>query len=82
MAPLGRSRNGSIVVIINTWSDTFTDLAKGTAASWAVPIMIDLGFTTTITWTATVEAADDVNALNNTVTVDMQVRLTGGGGSH
>jgi len=64
------------------WSDTFTDLAKGTAASWAVPIMIDLGFTTTITWTATVEAADDVNPLNNTVTVDMQVRLTGGGGSH
>lgn len=64
------------------WSDSFTDLAEGTAASWTVPIMIDLGYATTITWTASVEAADDVNPLNNTVTVDMQVRLTGGGGGH
>jgi len=62
------------------WVYEFTDLGAGFSASFAEPFMIDLGTSTTITWTATVEAEFDVNPLNNTVTATTSVRNTGGGG--
>jgi hypothetical protein len=60
----------------------FADLAAGTARSWTELFSIDLGYATTVTWTATVEAEFDVNPLNNSVTEITQVKLTSGGGGH
>lgn len=63
------------------WDDLeFTDLGAGFSASFPVPFMIDLGISTTITWTATAEGEFDVNPLNNTVTATTSVKNTVGGG--
>ena len=62
------------------WVSEFTDLGAGFSASFDEPFMIDLGTSTTITWTATAEAEFDVNPLNNTVTATTSVKNTGGGG--
>jgi len=58
---------------------TFTDLASGSSKSWTQLFTINLGHATTITWTATVTAADDVNPGNNSVTETSKVVITGGG---
>jgi hypothetical protein len=52
---------------------TFTDLAPGTSMSWTEFFSINLGYQTTITWTATAEAEFDVNLANNTVTETSEV---------
>ena len=62
------------------WVSTFTDLGADNSESFVEPFQIDLGRSTTITWTATVEADFDVNPLNNTVTATTSVKNTGGGG--
>jgi hypothetical protein len=62
------------------WVSEFTDLGAGFSASFDEPFMIDLGTSTTITWTATAEAEFDVNPLNNTVTATTSVKNTRGGG--
>jgi hypothetical protein len=62
------------------WVNVFTDLGAGFSASFAEPFDIDLGRSTTITWTAVAAADFDVNPLNNTVTATTSVKNTGGGG--
>ena len=62
------------------WVYEFTDLGGGFSESFVEPFDIDLGRSTTINWTATVEAEFDVNPLNNTVTATTSVKNTGGGG--
>jgi hypothetical protein len=63
------------------WVNIFTDLGAGFSESFTVkPFTIDLGRSTTITWTADAAAEFDVNALNNTVTATTSVKNTGGGG--
>lgn len=62
------------------WVYTFTDLVPGASESWTEFFSVDLGVRTTINWTATASAPDDVNAANNTVTATSNVRVTGSGG--
>lgn len=62
------------------WVYTFTDLVPGASESWTEFFSVNLGVRTTINWTATVSADDDVNAANNTVTATSNVRVTGSGG--
>ena len=61
------------------WKFEFTDLAVGASKSWTTFFTIDLGERTTIAWTATAAAPDDVNSANNTVTATTGVKVTGGG---
>ena len=67
-------------VLGTPWDYSFTNLGAGFSASFDEPFMIDLGRSTTITWTAVVAAEFDVNPLNNTVTATTNVKNTGGGG--
>ncbi len=64
---------------IESWVFAFTDLAPGLSTSWTELFIIDLGLSTTITWTATAEAEYDVNPLNNSVTATTNVKNGGGG---
>ena len=59
---------------------TFTDLAPGANEVFLDEFFIDLGISTTITWTATAVAEFDVNLGNNTVTATTSVKNTGSGG--
>lgn len=67
------------------WVFAFTDLAPGASQSWTQVFTTDLGTSTTISWTATVNAPADVNPLNDTVVATTNVKVTGsdagGGGS-
>ena len=62
------------------WTFEFTDLAPSAIEAWTTSFSIALGERTTINWTATVKADDDVNPSNNTATATTSVRVTGGGG--
>jgi len=67
------------------WTLDFTDLAAGDNTSWAeiftIATIDDEPYVrTTINWTATIVAEDDVNELNNSVTATTNVKVTGGGG--
>jgi len=62
------------------WVFNFTELAPGFSQAFVEPLQFDLGNSTTVSWTATVDAPLDVNPLNNTVTATTNVRNTGGGG--
>ena len=67
------------------WTLDFTDLAADDSASWAeiftIATIDDEPYVrTTINWTATIVAEDDVNELNNSVTATTNVKVTGGGG--
>ena len=64
------------------WIYDFTDLGAGFSEPFVETFDIDLGRSTTINWTATVEAEFDVNPLNNTVTGTTSVKNTGGGGGN
>jgi hypothetical protein len=59
---------------------SFTDLAKGSTASWTRVFIVDPGKKTTISWTATIDAEYDVNSTNNTVYETTNVIQTGKGG--
>ena len=60
---------------------TFTDLAPdGVPFSVTENFVVDLGYKTTITWTANIVAMFDVNPGNNSVTETTTVKITGGGG--
>jgi len=67
------------------WVFAFTDLAPGASQSWIQVFTTDLGTSTTISWTATVNAPADVNPLNDTVVATTNVKVigsdAGGGGS-
>lgn len=63
-----------------TFPRTFTFvLGAGTSTSWTESFSVD--YATTVDWTATAEAAHDVNTANNTVT-ETTVVTGGGGGGH
>lgn len=65
------------------WTLEFTDLAAGANTSWTEIFTIaEPHLRTTINWTATIVAVDDVNELNNSVTATTKVKVTGvsGGG--
>ena len=59
------------------WVFEFTNLAVGASASFTELFTINLGQRTTINWTATAFAPDDVNLSNNTVTATSSVKVTG-----
>ena len=44
------------------------------------PWLFSLGYATTVSWTATAYAEDDLNTGNNTVTATTKVMTTGAGG--
>jgi hypothetical protein len=69
-----------VLIADSPWTFEFTDLPVGTSESWSTFFIIDLGERTSITWTATAAAPDDVNLSNNTVTATTGVKVTGGGG--
>ena len=58
----------------------FSDLAGGENESWTESFVIDLGYATTVTWTATIVAEFDVNPGNNSVSASTVVKVTSGGG--
>ena len=58
----------------------FSDLAGGENESWTESFVIDLGYATTVTWTATIVAEFDVNPGNNSVSETTVVKVTSGGG--
>ena len=58
----------------------FEDLAKGASESWTSVFIVDPAKKTTISWEATIVAADDVNSTNNTVYETTNVIQTGKGG--
>lgn len=60
------------------WVFDFT-LAAGRSQTFPQLFSVDTGAHTSIIWTATAEAEDDVNTANNTVTATTNVRVTGGG---
>ena len=60
------------------WVFEFTELAAGESAAWTTFFSIDIGARTTITWTAAIEAANDVNPGNNSVTEETKVVVKGG----
>ena len=62
------------------WTFDFTDLPVGASESFIQLFAIDLGERTTISWTATAFAPDDINLANNTVTATSNVKVTSGGG--
>jgi hypothetical protein len=72
--------NGGTIVG-SPWTFTFTALAAGASESFVQPFYVELGEQTTIAWTATVSAPNDVLLSNNTVTATTSVKVTGGGGS-
>ncbi len=71
--------NGGIIEG-SPWTYEFTDLDAGASQAFVQFFSVNLGQRTTIAWTATVSAPDDVNAVNNTVTATSSVKRTGGGG--
>ena len=64
--------------IADPWTFTFTGLAAGESRVWTTFFSIDIGARTTITWTAAIEAANDVNPGNNSVTEETKVVVKGG----
>ena len=64
--------------IADPWTFTFTGLAAGEPRVWTTFFSIDIGARTTITWTAAIEAANDVNPGNNSVTEETKVVVKGG----
>jgi len=65
------------------WTLEFIDLEGDSSESWTTLFSINLGYATTITWTASAIpdcATCDLNPNNNTVTATTQVKLTEGGG--
>jgi hypothetical protein len=70
----GRTINGS------PWIFEFTDLGANRSESFTQIFIIDLGYATTINWTATVASADDANPNNNDVTATTSIKVTQGGG--
>jgi len=72
--------NGA-TIIGSPWEFPFNNLAAGASTSIPAQLFtINSGERTTIAWTATVTAPNDVNSGNNTVTETTSVRVTGGGG--
>jgi len=61
-------------------SKTFTIDADGTYSNSDDPWLFSLGYATTVSWTATAYAEDDLNTGNNTVTATTKVMTTGVGG--
>jgi len=65
---------------IPTFPRSFTfDITAGSSQAWTGNFTVD--YPTTITWTATARAANDVNAGNDSVTETTEVRQAGGGGN-
>ncbi|MGY6276823.1 hypothetical protein [Methylomonas sp. MgM2] len=62
------------------WTFNFNNLAAGASQSFIQLFSINVGARTTITWTATVNASNDVNTGNNSVTETTNVKVTGRGG--
>jgi hypothetical protein len=66
-------------IVGSPWVFSFTNLAPGASQSWVQVFTTSFGVRTTIAWTATLAAPDDVNPLNNTVTATTEVNVTGSG---
>lgn len=67
-------------IVGSPWVFTFTDLSASASESFIQFFTVNLGERTTIDWSATVVAPDDVNPGNNVVTESTSVKVTGGGG--
>jgi hypothetical protein len=72
--------DGTTTRLDSPFEFTFENLAKGTSASWTSVFIVDPAQATTINWTATIVADDDVNSTNNTVNETTNVIKTGKGG--
>jgi hypothetical protein len=73
------AENGGIIEG-SPWVFAFNDIAAGASQAWIQFFSINLGEPTTINWTATAFAPDDVNATNNSVSATTSVRVTSSGG--
>lgn len=68
-----------VAIVDSPWTFGFSDLAAGASKSFTELFSINLGERTTITWTATASAPNDVNTSNNVVTETTSVKVTGSG---
>ena len=68
-----------VAIVGSPWTFVFDNLAAGASESFVQLFTINLGAKTTIAWTATAAAPDDVLLSNNTVTATTSVKVTGGG---
>lgn len=71
--------NGATIVG-SPWIFNFNNLAAGASQSFVQLFSINVGARTTISWIATVNAPNDVNSSNNSVTETTSVKVTGSGG--
>lgn len=79
--------SGSVTVTANiqgtsdpliNFKEYFENLAAGTSVTFYGVIRTDIGYSTTISWTAIVDGDDDVNESNNSTDATTTVKVTGG----
>jgi len=74
------SASNEVPIVDSPWTFKFTELTAGASESFPQVFWVQLDEKATINWTAVVDAPDDVDPYNNTVTATTNVKTTGGGG--